>query len=560
MTKGVLTFVDTVGVQDYIFRTNALKQIVGASFLVECAARDWMAEALPKGQHNVLDLNNPEHPFNEKHLETHPDLLAEVYLAGGGNALIAFRTEDLAKDFAYKLTRRVIVEAPGLSLAVAQLPFDIREDPMGGPEGALARLAEQVDRAKMSLPRRQGALGIGVTLQCDFTHSPATEMADGDQPISAEVAAKLAASTLANRRLQALLDRIPDEVWVKAGIRKEFPYQLDDLGSTQGEKSLIAVIHTDGNGMGERFQQISKCYSAAAENRKLLDEQQKLSFSVQAQAERALVETIRYLIEQIHPHPRNQRTRLLFNQIELSTSQVPLRPILYGGDDATFLCDGRVGLWLAEKYLQEVTVDQLSDGKKLYSRAGVAIVKAHYPFARAYRLAEELVSSAKGFITELREELESKGCWDATRDGINALDWQVAVSGQVRPLGEIRGFEYHVNQGDLTMRPVYQGALPNAANVPIRDRWRSWKSLREMGRGFDHDWAESHNKIKSLPAILAEGEDAVKNFLVLNDLLLPDVTDLPKRVRNAGWYQNRCVYFDAVELQDLLAMQLEEPA
>lgn len=553
MTKGMLTFVDTVGVQDYIFRTNALKQIVGASFLVECVTHEWLVDALPPDRHNVLDLNDPAKPFDGRHLESNPDLLAEVFLVGGGNALIAFRTADYAKAFTYAVTRRVIVEAHGLSITVASIPFDIQQDVLGGTGGALDLLAQAVERSKMCLPRRQGPLGLGVTLQCDFTHAPAVQVVEG-QPISAEVAAKLAASVQANQRLQGLLDRIPDPEWSRAGIQKLFPHQLDELGSTQGEKSVLAVIHADGNGMGARFRQISDQYTSVSDNRKLLNEQQSLSLSIQKQAEQALVETIRFLVSKIDPPEPNRPSPLLFNQIDLPAALLPLRPILYGGDDVTFLCDGRIGLWLAEKYLTEISAQPLADGKKLYSRAGVAIVKAHYPFARAYRLTEELVGAAKGLIHELRTDLEAQGCWDANQDGINALDWQTAISGQVRQLDDIRGFEYNVRQGDLTMRPVYLGQLPGNGHAQTKHHWRSWATLSAIMRDFHHEWAESHNKIKALPAVLAEGEDAVKNFVVLNDLPLPDVPGLPKAVRRSGWHQNRCVYFDAVELQDLLAL------
>lgn len=556
MEKGVLTFIDTVGVQDYIFRTNALKQIAGASYLVECATRDWLVKALPEGRHNVLDLNNPKKPFTGQHLETDSNLLAEVYLAGGGNALIAFRSPSDSRDFLYALTRRVLVEAPGLNLAVASIPFDICNDPLGGPGGALDRLAQVVDRAKMNLPRNQGALGLGVTLQCDFTHAPAVGT-DKNQPISAEVAAKLAASSQATQRLKNLLDRIPQELWERAGLKKDFPLQLDDLGSTAGEKSVLAVIHTDGNGMGERFREISNTYLQAKENRRLIEEQQKLSFSIQAQAEQALVETIRYLLERTFECQKSGAP-WLFNQIELSTHLLPLRPVLYGGDDATFICDGRIGLWLANEYLSQVSSSPLYGGKKLYSRAGVAIVKAHYPFARAYHLAEDLAAQAKRFVREIRQDLLSQGKWDDKVDGVNALDWQIAISGQVRPLEEIRDYEYQVTQGSLTMRPVYQGNLSSAGQLSANLRWRSWENLLHIHQRFEEDWGEMRNKVKALSAVLADGPDAVENFVSLIDQKLPDVPGLSEREQTTGWYQKRCVYFDAVELFDLLSVQLEE--
>ena len=42
------------------------------------------------------------------------------------------------------------------------------------------------------------------------------------------------------------------------------------------------------------------------------------------------------------------------------------------------------------------------------SARGVAVVKSHYPFARAYDLAEELCASAKKRVKELRRRTSNR--------------------------------------------------------------------------------------------------------------------------------------------------------
>ena len=42
----VMTLVDTTGIQRYIFQSNTLKHIAGASGLVHCATHDWLEEEL----------------------------------------------------------------------------------------------------------------------------------------------------------------------------------------------------------------------------------------------------------------------------------------------------------------------------------------------------------------------------------------------------------------------------------------------------------------------------------------------------------------------------------
>ena len=85
----------------------------------------------------------------------------------------------------------------------------------------------------------------------------------------------------------------------------------------------------------------------------------------------------------------------------------PVRPLIFGGDDLTLVCDGRLGLALAAVYLKAFHTHTTSEFSRLdfpdrdkkisdelkkpaYACAGVAIVKTHYPFARAYKLSSAL--------------------------------------------------------------------------------------------------------------------------------------------------------------------------
>ncbi|PJF37524.1 MAG: hypothetical protein CUN55_21625, partial [Phototrophicales bacterium] len=72
--------------------------------------------------------------------------------------------------------------------------------------------------------------------------------------------------------------------------------------------------------------------------------------------------------------------------------------------------------------------------------AGIAIVKAHYPFAQAYDLAEELTSNAKQARHSFDEE-----------DAPSAIDWHVTAGGLYGDLEVIREREYQVAEGSLTL-------------------------------------------------------------------------------------------------------------
>jgi hypothetical protein len=229
--------------------------------------------------------------------------------------------------------------------------------------------------------------------------------------------------------------------------------------------------------------------------------------------------------------------------VPVNRNRLPFRPIVYGGDDVTFVCDGRLGLTLAAHYLaqmeqalnEEASGDQGSD--KLYVRAGIAVVNTHYPFARAYELAEALAKSAKGYLQTISREKR-----------VSALDWHFAVNGLVLELDDLRERHYETSDGTLTMRPI----LLNGEVDPTG--WRNWRFFEKMTTGFleDKDWAERRSKVKAYGEALRAGPEAAAQFL---KAFLPAKTHLEfppgaPDVARRGWLGKQAVHFDAVEALD----------
>jgi len=216
---------------------------------------------------------------------------------------------------------------------------------------------------------------------------------------------------------------------------------------------------------------------------------------------------------------------LEFSWDDKGRMRLPIRPIVFGGDDTTFVCDGRIGLSLAAEYLRTFENEAKVHGLNLSACAGIAIVKSHYPFARAYQLSEELCDEAKKF----RRENSYTG---------GALDWHFTSSGLYGILEEMREREYHVNVGSLTLRPV---SLGDEGDV------RSWNEMERLTEAFQEDWADKRNKAKSLRDALREGPEAVARFLNIYEQKLPELTGFDQ----TGWHHDLCGYFDALELMDI---------
>jgi hypothetical protein len=226
------------------------------------------------------------------------------------------------------------------------------------------------------------------------------------------------------------------------------------------------------------------------------------------------------------------------NVIELRDKRLPFRPIVFGGDDVTFVSDGRLGLSLAAHYLSEFSSRTLADKMPAHCRAGVAVVKTHYPFARAYALADELCRSAKQYIKQRQQPPFSE-------NGLTAMDWHFAVGGLVLGLQTVRDREYTVPKvGNLNMRPVRL--------TPRAQDWRSWGTFSQIVEKFQNDeqWAERRNKVKALRDPLRASPEAVRQFRTVYGM--PELPSIPLQPDMAiqGWQGDRCGYFDAIEAMD----------
>ena len=529
MNQYTLTVVDTTGIQDYIFGTNNLQQNVGASYLVECATRRWVIEALRDNSniHNVIGLDR-ETPFTDQAIENGM-LQAEVVYAGGGNTVILFANHELAVEFARRLTCRVLQEAPGLQVILVHEDFDWQTQPLGGESGVVAAAMSRLAARKADPPVTSALLGLGVTAACAFTGLPAVDEIAVDEGrerllISAEVEAKLKVQQAAHTRLTHFN-------YHGYLVPKDF----DAFGRTKGESSYIAVIHADGNGMGKRIERLRDKFPTSDKNREYIRAMRAFSASVQNAARKALQGTVDRLIASIQEVDEKLK---IGGVIEVRENQLPFRPIVFGGDDVTFVCDGRLGLSLAAYYLEQFSGIRLEDGDPAYCRAGIAVVKTHYPFARAYALADELCRSAKRYIKERQLP-------PSNEDGLTAMDWHFATSGLVLGLQSVREREYTVhNEGNLCMRPV-------RLTTPEGD-WRSWKTFSQLVQEFQtgERWGERRNKAKALRDILRTGRDAVEHFRAVYGLdKLPSISQRPN-MEVQGWQGDRCGYFDAIEAMD----------
>lgn len=520
MKNFMITAIDTTGIQDYVFNSNSLKHIVGASGLVHWATHDWVFDELVKiRKTNVETKLDSDWIINDRSI-IKDDLNSELVYAGGGNAVIIFKSPELAKEFTIGLTLRALLDAPGIQLIVSHTAFDWDNDVLSEK---VKESMVKVNDKKLNRAHSTPLLGLGVTAECQYTRMPATEMRAETKKrphikvrVSSEVAAKMDAFDKANKRLRKTID-LPEDL--------DLVYDFGDFG-TKHESSHIAVVHTDGNGMGKRIKEIADKHKTPKENIDYIKDLRDFSQSLEETSINALRATVRQLLESRDKDKENK----IGGIVEIRDNKIPFRPLIFGGDDLTFVCDGRLGITLAKLYVKELTTPPLSKKQRSISaRAGVAIVKSHYPFSRAVDMAEQLADSAKDYIRKQQRET-------------SAIDWHFAASGIRGDLIEIRQREYTNQNGKLNMRPL---CLDKTAD------WHSWDSFEKIMEEFNSErWVNKHNKIMSLRKALRSGPDAVKQFVTAYEIGgLPKVDDKLESTRT-GWIDKVCTCFDVIEAID----------
>ncbi len=571
-----LLVIDTTGIQNYVFGSNRLRENIGASYLVSQATDEWVKSCITTckkvNRHNLFSPLGEQGAWKiDASLRIESDGLdAEFIYSGGGNAVILCRDGGVSEAFRAHYTRYLMENAPGIQVVILEDEFDFSK--LGELAQTLKSIMERKPQVKASRKRSTPTLGLGVSAACRSTGLPAEQYTEpikgaGENeetayPASAEVLAKTRAFDDANQRLLSLLP-IDDP---NNRYRFSYPYDLDNLGRSEGEHSYVAVVHADGDNIGSQLMELAQVQGK--DNREYIEWWRKTSSTLDRVGTESLKQMLSRFLEMriegnkptiTHDNAFGEISRIEFQRDKRNkdTWFVPIRPIVFGGDDVTFICDSRIAHELTVQFIkafESVASDEESGLKSLdfnnvTASAGIALVKSHYPFSRAYNLAEKLTKSAKTYKHEIEQTYGKVG---------GCLDWHFAMGGLLGSNEEIRRQHYQIPSGSLTLRPLTVGENPELD-------CRSWEIVREgidcfqdIGRS-DNDkalWSGKRNKVKMLRDALREGEESVKRFLTVyqpsdgkTKKLLPAL-NTASSFEYGGWADDYCGYFDALELAD----------
>lgn len=464
---------DVRGIQDYIFKTNYAKEVVGASELVDSIIVDGLneyIEALEKEERNNYMTDWKNDPHNE-FLENE-NIVMQVMYIGGGNAYVLFRDKNKEGKESEKeveeiyhavnrfLGKYVLEKTYSLNLAVAVCEkSDLYAEDYKNVNEKMREI-----KAKMPNAKPMGALPF--MARDSITGYPISD-------IRKEHDEKKRYCT------EALLKR---DNFPKDESEKVF----DNMVTQKGDDSNLAICHIDGNSMGlmiKNTMENVKSYSDAISKMRTLSTDIDTSFS------KIFDKMVEYM-EWLTPKVKKDAKHKLY------------RKIIVAGDDITFICNARLARSAVEFFLESIV-------KEGYSAcAGIAYFNSHFPFSDAYKVAEECCGSAKKRAKEVehRGEKDSIGCY---------MDFQICTNVRAANLGAYRKKHYTTKDGEgqFIARPYYVPSKTEREKLNQKNEVYSINHLKEWLQKFNDEKFMARNKAKKLTNVIPEGLHGIKMYL-----------------------------------------------
>ncbi len=337
------------GIQGFIFETNKLKEIVGASELVEtiCTTK---FEPFIKGKS-----------------------VNRILTAAGNIRLSSVNIEDL-KELVLKFPKEAQEFAPGITLS--QSIVKSKGDDIESEDIDLLEQNLQTQRNIITRPIEISGCAIRRSLRTGKS-AVSYENNNGNQSlIDSGTRQKIEQTT--NLIIEKL---VPDNKDFNINEEKyAFPKDMADI--THRECRWLAVIHADGNNLGKRIRELSR-----NENKPQLEFYRQFS----SKLEEATCKAAKHTFDQVI------REKIRQNEIKTNKGWFPFRPIVLGGDDISVICRADLAIEFVSTYLSEFEEETKNkfDGRKITACAGISFVKESYPFHYAIHLAEQLCSAAK---------------------------------------------------------------------------------------------------------------------------------------------------------------------
>jgi histone H3/H4 len=353
------------GIQGFIFETNRLREIVGASDSVELICTLEFLNMFCKNDSCIK-------------IETE-DILRNA----GGNIRIRFDDKNSLQEFVKYYPQKVMKEAYGITISQAVVEYDDDDDYLNKVDELERSL--QASRNKASYPLDAK---FALMRQSNRTGKPAN-MKKFKEYYDKASFQKLGsdATGLHEMLLYKMKQKDKDHT-------NNFTLDMDDIANG---KNKIAIVHADGNNMGIKLQSMKQELMNSKADTNTIQEAYKV---LSTQISKATNQAIKDAFETVFKDD-------IKASVEDENKKIPFRPCIIGGDDVTVICNADKAMDFTKKYLElfekytkehfkvldEYGIEMFKDG--LTACAGIAYCNKKFPFHYAVNLAEVLCGRAK---------------------------------------------------------------------------------------------------------------------------------------------------------------------
>lgn len=365
-------FVDISRKQEFIFKSNKLKDNIKNSFIIKSITE--FQDHSNYGEKEIcLDRFIDYHKGKKEY-------------CGGGNSIISFADENEAKEFIRNYSRNVLETYPDLELYLSKYNEEGKDT---FDNKVYTELIKEANKLKEKRRSRYQKISFGIERLDKETGFPVEAKVNEEDSNNKTKEMKEKA-----RRYLGNVLKLPNNSDVK------ITFEFDDY-KAEDKQNYIGIISIDGNGMGDLMKYISDT---------------KIKLKVSKEIRNIYYGAVSDFLKEL-------------NKFKKEGVKKCITPIVSAGDDLCLVLDGKIAIDAAAIILENIKrrslqIKEIKDILKegLTACAGVAIVKAGYPFFDAYKEAERMCKNGKKYLHKIK---------NIDKKYFSIIDWQIVQGSNI---------------------------------------------------------------------------------------------------------------------------------
>lgn len=332
------------GIQEYIYATNDLQEIIGASEIIDSLGRKFKDKQ--EGDGAIFGIFDK---LREK------GLVEQILLNAAGNFRAIVEGEDNLQKIVRDLPKKIMQSAYGITISQATAPYK---------DGDYETASKELEK-KLKIQRNRPSIPLDMSINfmrlAPKTARPIVKFSGDDV---------LDISSVQKREAHAS--------WFRKRRKENDKFmEIKEFSQISNKKNKLAVVHADGNGLGV----LVKNLTAEVNKNNNTGIIAKFSEALDKATKEAFVNA-------------KEKTKAA-----LGKDSLKIKELILSGDDMTAVCDADIALEFTKNFIDEFEI--LTDmakpdiKRKLTMCAGIAYCNEKFPFHYAVKLAEDLCSAAK---------------------------------------------------------------------------------------------------------------------------------------------------------------------